>query len=307
MPATGLQKYTGTPEDQARATETYLYGLQGLPLGAASNVIPPVIAGADPSDWKSYVPGLGSYLYGGITGLAAKAINTVLPYAAMSEPATDLPTMTDPHATEPAATPDIVLPGHDAAMKMNEDAVNAALKILPHAEATTEAAKTGQDIGISMGQGTTAILPEVAANAPFVGPVLKTVVPPASTAGVGAALGGTAGAFASPTGSDSPFTPVDLNAPADTRQVYTSCECRANPYQPVDLNQPVVPVTPDTPTNCLQCVLCILLPHQTMTQAFHTGSMEQEVLHRLHYLWGIAKYGPGGVNTIADVLRGQSQ
>ena len=248
MPATGLQKYTGTPEDQARATETYLYGLQGLPLGAASNAIPPVIAGADPSDWKSYVPGLGSYLYGGITGLVGKAINTVLPYAAMSEPATDLPTMTDPHATEPVAAPNIVLPGHDAAVKMNEDAVNAALKILPHAEATTEPAKTGQDIGIGMGQGTTAVLPEVVADAPFVGPVLKTVVPPASTSGVGAALGGTAGAFVSPTGSDSPFTPVDLNAQPTQDKSTPAVNANVNPYQPVDLNQPVAPVTPDTPT-----------------------------------------------------------
>ena len=40
-PRTGLLKYTGTPEEQAQATEMYLQGLQGLPIGVASQVTTP--------------------------------------------------------------------------------------------------------------------------------------------------------------------------------------------------------------------------------------------------------------------------
>ena len=75
MPETNLQKYVGTPEDQAAATEAYLQGLRGLGTGAASYAIPPVATGETASDWHNYVPDLGAW-FTGVLPQHCSAINS---------------------------------------------------------------------------------------------------------------------------------------------------------------------------------------------------------------------------------------
>ena len=303
---TRLQKYTGTPEDQANATTMYLQGLQGLPVGVASHFIPPVVGDAPASDWKSWIPGIGSYAYQQLGGLADVAVNAFNKSA-----------MYDVTGSTKDA-PVFKTPGEDTAGQMNIDAVNTALKVLPHVEPTNEAGKVGQDIGIGMGQGASAVLPGVvAAKLPtVVRSVAGVALPPASTAGVGATLGGTAGAFASPTGSN------DVTPPLDTTTQPTSAAPPAPTTTNVKLAPPseFAPITPPAPTSEFAPLPATpsLRPGVAVPPGVDAPPADGDTsIPYLKYgigmaagaalLWGMAKGGPRTLNTISDFVRGQTR
>lgn len=278
---TRLKEYVGTPEDQADATQMLTHGLYGLPIGAASHVIPPVAAGAPASDVKNWVPGVGSYIGGFGLNIAEWLAN-----AAAKSGEAELNTPTPFNLTPDKVTvPYTTLPGHETLDKMNTDAVAAAKSILPKYEATTEAAKTGEEIGIGIGQGAAFVAPEALLTKlpSTVAAATRLLVPPVKTAPIGAIAGGGAAALAS-----------------------GDAAAAEQPSPTVPLPTPTLPHIDTLPTPVLPPIDDKLHPGGRITDEtdwtypqYAAGLAVGGAL-----LWGAAKHGPHVLNYAADVLRG---
>ena len=334
---TGLQKYTGTPEQMVDAQQMYLYGLQGLPLGAASHLAGPGIQNTetgrpDWGNWKNYIPGALTYLYGGATGLAEMTTNALLRNPPVVDPETGVRIVDEPtEQAMRAEAPQIKVPGHEEAVRLNEESVRTALRNIPHFEPTTEAGKVGQDIGIGMGQGTAGVVPMGVLPKALSVP-LGIVANPPSAAGVGAIAGGVSGALASPAGED--FTPTVLSP--DGSEVITPSPVTSTPMSEA------APATPSSGFSLIKSAAAATLPkggaplppipddfvpqvipppaapslRPTLTPSATSLSPENDTGIPYWKItagvgvaaatgWLIAKHAPGGINAAADILRGR--
>jgi len=270
---TRLQEYTGNKDE---AQQAYLYGLQGIPLGVAANIMPPVIGGADSSDWTNYLPfkGMAGLAYGGITGLADLGMNQI------GKPAAQFMQRLSPEfasVTPTIPNEDVHVPGGEGAREITRESVRSVLNAIPHAEPTTDAEKVGQDIGIGIGQGASAVVPPgVTALPRLLSLPLRSALPPASTAGIGAIAGGVSGAMA----------PPELSLPEVVGQEGSKTEL------PAVVGHERTPTTP--------------LPSDNDTgwsygqAALATGAV-------LGLAWLGARAGPQMLNATADALRGRSR
>ena len=302
-----LKRMYGTPESRDDATQGFLHGGYGLGLiGPASHLVPPVAGGADPSSWKSWVPGIGSYLYeqgAGLLGILGTGAGT------FGNPGDD-------------NTPTVKIPGVEEAAKLNEESVRGAKEILPKYTPRSEAGKMGEDIGISMGQAATAVAPEGALPKTIAG-ATHLVLPPASTAPIGAAVGGTAGAFAKPDdaaaeSAPSPFKPISDAAPVD-KPVQVAENQTVNPFAPITTTD-ATPPNPFAPTRegpapnpfapiqtqgSLRPQIPTLSPENDTGISY--GKWGTGIVVGALTAWGLAKGGPRTLNVISDLVRGQTR
>ena len=279
--------FSRTPEEKQADADKLKHALYGLPIGALSQVLSPAEGGTgDKTQFSSWVPGIASLTYGGLTNLAQLGTNAVLK-AGEYDQNTGEPII-DPATNQRIQAPQVgPLPGQEAAQKLNEASVRGAIATLPEYKPTTPEEQTAQDVGIGAAQGLTTVAP---ARAPG---LLRAILPPAKLAPVGGALGAVAGAIQSPTGVESQDVPI----PPPEKAPETPGQPLPMPPLPSMSEQPAAPLP--------------MPPLPAMTEGKTTDNSGWSYLNYAEAaaigaagLWATAKFGPRVLNTVSDFIRG---
>lgn len=282
-------------EIREATTQEALYGAQGAGLRLAAQVLPPVVAGADTSDWKNYVPGILPTAYGYATGLANFGVNALDKFAQATNPVTaDIP-------SQLAGKP-FEVPGTETANAMRQASIDAAFKLIPHAEATTPAAQRGQQVGMDIAEGASTLAP------PGLGIASKIagyVLPALKAAPVAGAIGGIIGAL----------TPTDAEAKAKQPLVTPIDQTPPPPAQATGGKQATPLVTPITDMPLVTPITDVPSGPPASTQPLDpnndTGISYAKWggygLLALAGAWAAARYGPRGLNTVSDFIHGVSR